>query len=185
MEDSGIIELFFDRDEQAISRSIEKYGSYLHTIAKNILGSKEDAEECVNETWLAAWNNIPPERPGCLRAYFAKITRNIATNMYRRNNSKKRGGGQIGVVFEELSECISDNMSAEDEIENKELVLYINRFLDSLTERDRVMFVRRYFFADDIGEISVRFGVRDNYIRAVLSKTRRKLKKYLEEVYFK
>lgn len=185
MEDSGIIELFFDRDEKAITYSIEKYGTYCYTIANNILGNKEDSEECINETWFAAWNAIPPERPRCLRAYFARITRNIATNIYRKNTSKKRGGGEIGIVFDELSECAADDIIIEDEIEKRELVHYINSFLDALPERERAMFVRRYFFAESIRDIALRFKVRENYIRAMISKTRRKLKKYLEEVYFK
>jgi len=184
MEDKSIIELFNNRDETAILASEEKYGNYCFRIANNILGNNEDSEECKNETWFTAWTLIPPEVPKALKAFFGKITRNIAVNLYHKNNSKKRGGGQYSLVFDELSECITDNKKIDERLQEKELIEYINNFLKKLSKRTRVIFIMRYYSMESIENIAQKTALKPNYVRSVLSRTRSKLKKYLSEVYY-
>ena len=183
MDDNLIIELYNNRDANAITASEEKYGKYCFSIANNILGNNEDSEECTNDTWFTAWGLIPPEVPRVLRAFFGKITRNIALNMYHKNNTKKRGGGQIVLVFDELEECISDSTAVEEKIIAEELVGYINDFLEKLPSKDRIIFVKRYYSMESVESIARMMNLKDNYIRSVLSRTRVRLKKHLNEVY--
>ena len=180
MDDKQIIRLFFERDENAISRSEEKYGKYCHTVAVNILGNSSDAEECVNETWLAAWNNIPPEKPDCLRAYFGRITRNVAIARSRDLKRLKRGGSGENVPLEEIEDFVCGDSDPEKEVGEKELAEAIDGFLASLSKRDRDIFVSRYFLAFPTSEISERFGMKEDYVRTLLSRSCKKLKKYLE-----
>ena len=135
MEDTKIVQLYWDRDPNAIRASATKYGNYCTSIAKNILGNKEDAEECVNDTYLKAWNAMPPHRPNMLSTFLGKITRNLAFNRYKHNNADKRGGSEISAVLDELSECVSGKDNVEQEIEYKELVKTINSFLDTILSR--------------------------------------------------
>ena len=181
MEDNQIIELYWQRDEGAISESSRKYGSYCQSIAFNILQNNEDSEECVNDTWLKAWDSMPPHKPDCLRLFLAKITRNLSFNRYNANKAKKRGGGEMTLVLDELAECISNETDPEEAIINKELNEYIIRFVHTLPERERNIFVRRYFFVDTVKSISKRYGLSENYVSVTLNRTRKMLKKKLKK----
>lgn len=178
MTDEAIIDMYFDRDEEAIRASDIKYGRYCIAVADNILANLEDAEECVNDTWLRAWNAIPPERPNVLKLFFARITRNLAINRYRASNAKKRGCGEITAVLEELEGCISDK-STESMFDSAELSRAVNSFLEELEARERAIFLRRYFFAEDTETIAMRYAIKNGNVRTVLSRTRKKLKAYL------
>lgn len=182
VEDLYIIERFFDRDERAIEYSVKKYGAYCAAIAQRILGDRRDAEECVNDTWLRAWNAIPPERPACLRAFFGKLARNCAISKLHDKNRKKRGGGEVTLVLDELADCLADADGVETEVERRELVSDINAFLHTLSDRDRLIFVLRYFDTLPIRKVAAICGEHENYVRTILSRTREKLRKYLSEV---
>ena len=176
LEDEKIIELYWQRDENAISKTDQKYGAYCQSIANNILQNKEDSEECVNDTWLKAWESIPPQKPVNFRMYLAKIVRNLAFNRFNANRAKKRGGGEMVLVLEELSECIADKTDVEQELIGKELKEYILGFIKELPERDRNIFVRRYFFVDPVKSIAKRYGVSENNVMVILSRIRKLLK---------
>ena len=175
MEDAKIIQLYWDRNEQAIHATADKYGSYCASIAKNILDSREDAEECVNDTYLNAWNAMPPHRPGILSSFLGKITRNLSLNRYKRNTTGKRGGGQAAVVLDEIAELVSDGDSVEREIDRRELAKAIDAFLDGLSARKRNIFVRRYWYFDSISDIASRFGMTENNVSVTLNRLRLKL----------
>ena len=177
MTDEAIIEMYFDRNEAAINKSNEKYGRYCMTIAGSILSDHLDSEECVNDTWLRAWNSIPPERPTYLKLFFAKITRNLAINRYRAANAKKRGGGKIEAILDELSECIG--IDTETEFDMRELSSSVNHFLGTLESRERAIFLRRYFFSEGTETIAVKFGIKKSNVHKILSRTRNKLREHL------
>lgn len=179
--DEKIIDLFFERDDSAVSEIQAKYGKLCFSVAMNILGDREDAEECVNDTYLGAWNSIPPNRPKALSAYLIKITRNLSLKRLRFNRAEKRGGGESALSFDELSECIPDGSDALARIEESELSKHISDFLRSIPETDRRIFVLRYFYCDSIEEISKRFGFGESKVKMKLSRTRSKLRKYLTE----
>ena len=181
MEDERIIQLYFARNEEAISRTAEKYGNYCHAIAENISGSKEDAEECVNDTYLAAWNSIPPEKPAVLRTFLGRITRNLSFDLYRKKHAEKRGGGQLTLILDELEECVSGGNRPEEEWEKKELTAAIHSFLGKLSEEKRAMFLRRYWFADSVSSIADRFGMSPNAVSVSLSRLREKLRDHLKK----
>lgn len=181
MEDSVIVQLYWDRDQRAITETASKYGSYCTSIAKNILGNNEDAKECVNDTYMSAWNSIPPHRPGILSTFLGKITRNISFNRYKHNKAAKRGGNEIVAVLDELSECISGKDNIEQEIEYKELVQSIDSFLDTLSTEKRSIFICRYWYTDSISEIAKQFNMRENTVSMTLNRIRSKLQKYLKE----
>ena len=141
MDDKDIIELYLARNELAIKETADKYGAYCTSIARNILGNEEDAGECVNDTYLNTWDAIPPTRPSIFSAFLAKITRNLAFNVYRRNHAEKRGSGEIALVLDELGECISGKNDVEQEVEKNELIETINSFLENLEPRKRNIFV--------------------------------------------
>ena len=132
MDDNGIIRLYWDRNDQAIRATTEKYGHYCKAIAKNILNSEEDAEECVNDTYLNAWNSMPTHWPEQLAAFLGKITRNLSFNKYRHNHAEKRGGGEMALVLEELADCVSDVDDVEKTIDRQELIKAIDRFVRNL-----------------------------------------------------
>ena len=185
MEDSRIIELYFRRDQEAISATEEKYGAYCFSVAENILQNEEDAEECVSDTYLRAWNSIPPNKPRVLRLFLAGITRNLAIDRYNAKNAEKRGGGEVSAVLDELSECIAAKSDVASDYEGKELGESINRFIKTLPERDGNIFLRRYFFTEPISVIANKYGLRENNIAVILSRTRKKLKTHLiKEGYF-
>ena len=179
MEDEKILQMYFGRDEGAIGATAEKYGSYCTAIARNILSSREDVEECVNDTYLRAWNAIPPHRPGVLRAFLGKITRNLAFHRYRYNTADKRGGGELPLVLEELEGCVSGKESVEEAFDHKALVEDLNSFLEILPEEKRRIFVCRYFYTDSIGDIAQRFGMSYAGVSMTLSRLRSKLHTYL------
>ena len=181
MDDALIVRLYWERNEQAIPATADKYGSYCTSIARNILGSREDAEECVNDTYLNAWNSIPPHRPGVLSAFLGKITRNLSIKRYRHNTADKRGGGQAAVILDEIAEFVSDTDGVEQEIDRRELVKAIDAFLSTLSAEKRGVFLRRYWYFDSISDIASRFGMTENNASVTLNRLRLKLHNYLWE----
>lgn len=178
MNDNSIIDLYQNRDETAIVRTAEKYGSYCKKIALNILGNDQDAEECVNTAYLKVWERIPPEKPNVFYAFLAKITRNTAIDTYRRNNRQKRG---TALIFEELKECIPDNDTPERTAENREVIRAVNGFLEKLPKKNRILFVSRYCCCESIGELALRFGMTENNVTVKLFRIRKQLREYLEK----
>ena len=181
MDDESIVRLYWDRNEAAITESSGKYGTYCTAIAHNILRSMADAEECVNDTWLRAWNAMPPHRPVLLSVFLGKITRNLSFDRYRRLHREKRGGDQIDAVLDELAECVSGGDDTERRWEEKELTEEINRFLSSLPESRRYMFILRYWYADSVADIARRMNVSENNVSVTLSRIRGRLKQRLIE----
>jgi len=179
MEDSAIIELYFARDEQGLTESMKKYGSYCRTIALNVLGDKNDAEETVNDAYFAAWNKIPPENPLCLRAFLGKITRNLSLSRHRDKTRGKRGGGEVNAVYDELENMIAEEEDVSAALEKKELSAAVNRFLHSIDGRDCDIFLARYYFMYKTSEIALKFGLSDAHVRTVLSRKRNELKDFL------
>ena len=181
MDDKAIIRMFFDRDENGLSAASKKYGAYCLKIAKNILGNNEDAEECVNDAYLNAWNSIPPKNPENLAAYLAKIVRNLSFNLYKKNHAEKRGCGQIPLVLDELAEIVSGKENPEKELDGKLLSEKINLFLSQLTAEKRNIFVCRYFYSDSIKDIAEKFDMTENNVSVTLNRLRTKLHNYLIE----
>lgn len=181
MEDSRIVQLYWDRSERAIPATSEKYGGYCTSIARNILGNREDAEECVNDTYLNAWNAMPPHRPAMLSTFLGKITRNLSFNRYKRNTAAKRGHGEAAVVLDELAELVSDADSVEQEVDRKELLRAIDAFLDELPAEKRGIFLCRYWYFDSVADIARRYGKTENNVSVTLNRLRQKLHRYLLE----
>ena len=181
MTDECIVNLYWDRDEAAITETDLKYGKYCFAIAYNILYNKEDSDECVNDTYNKAWNSMPPQRPVILSAFLGKIVRNISLNRYKENNAKKRGGSQLPLILDELGDIASDMPGPEDDLIKKQIVKAINDFLRNLPADKRVMFVRRYWYADDIGAIAKRMGTSANNVSVEIRRIRLKLRGYLTE----
>ena len=179
MEDSKIVELYWHKNENAIKETNSKYGAYCFAIADNILHNKEDSEECVNDTWLNAWNAMPPQKPTKLQMFLAKIIRNLSFNRFNARSAEKRGGGEIVLVLDELAECLASESDVISEYEAKELGQCIRRFVGSLPERDGNVFVRRYFFTEPVAEIAKRYDLTENNVMVILSRIRTKLKKNL------
>ena len=175
MDDQAILDLYFSRSEAAIVQTDAKYGSYCYSIAYHILTDREDSEECVSDTYLAAWNNIPPRRPNVLSAFLGKITRYISINRYKSRSAYKRGGGEMELALEELGECVAGSMDVEAQYAYKETVRTFRRFLDALPETERRVFLRRYWYLDSIREISQRFGFSESKIKSMLHRIRKKL----------
>jgi RNA polymerase sigma-70 factor (ECF subfamily) len=180
MEDDNIIALYFDRDQNAIAETKKKYGGYCFSLADRILENKEDSEECVNDILYSAWNSIPPQRPKYFRMFLAKLTRNRALNRIKADNAQKRGGDEISLIYEELSEFISDGRDTESEIIAKELGQAINSFVKELSEREGDIFIRRYFFIEAVKDIAEGYGLTLANVSMILGRTRKKLKEYLE-----
>lgn len=180
MEDRAIVDLYWSRDPEAIRQTGEKYGGYCRAIARNILPDRRDAEECVNDTWLGAWNAMPENRPSLLAPFLGKITRNLAFTRWRAGHAEKRGGGELPLVLEELGECVSpaDTLQA---VEAAELEEAVNRFLRALPERERDIFLRRYWFAESMADIAKRYGMREATVRTNLFRSREKLRRHLEK----
>ena len=181
MNDHEIIALFFARQEKAISATADKYGRYCHTVAYNILFNRSDAEECVNDTYLGAWNSIPPQRPNHLAAYLGKITRNLALNRYKRNSVAKRGSGQVEIALSELENCIPDNAGVEQAVEDAVIVSVINRFLYADSPKNRNIFIRRYWYLCTIREIADSYEMSESNVKVLLVRMRSELKKQLEK----
>lgn len=176
MEDRQIIELYWQRNADAISETASKYGAYCFQVADNILHDAEDSEECVNDTWLRAWEAMPPGRPDVLRMFLAKITRNLSFDRFRARNTKKRGSGETVLVLDELEECLAGRTDVQTAYEGKELGQCIRRFVRGLSWRDGNVFVRRYFFTEPVSAIAGRYGLTENNVMVILSRTRKKLR---------
>lgn len=175
MDDDQIVDLFWNREESAIEQAAEKYGSYCQTIALNILSNREDAEECVNDTWLRVWNAIPPERPKVFRAWVGKITLRLALNRWQKNHSQKRYAG-LEEVLSELEECLPSDEMIEQQIAVNEITRIINQWLGTLEREDRVIFVRRYWYGDTVKQLALECGVSPGKIAKRLFLLRGKLK---------
>ena len=181
MDDSKIVEMYLARDENAISETKEKYGKYCHYIAYNILNSSLDTEECVNDTYLATWNSIPPSKPKSLRAYIGKIARNIALNRYHLNRAKKRNDG-VELALDELSEAIPDSNTDGRALTDELTLKYaLNTFVGSLKQETREIFVRRYWYLSSIKEIARDYGLTESNVKVTLLRTRELLREYLRK----
>ena len=181
MEDTKIVELFWQRDQSAITQSDKKYGKYCYAIAIGVLSMHEDAEESVNDTWIDAWNSMPPHRPSILSTFLGKITRRIAIDKWRHRTAEKRGGGEIPLVLDELEDCIAHDSDVEKTLEKKRLEEVINRFVHKLPEKDQKVFLCRYFYMDSIESICRQFGFSESKVKSILHRTREKLRRVLRE----
>ncbi|MBO4418381.1 MAG: RNA polymerase sigma factor [Oscillospiraceae bacterium] len=181
MEDRQIVALYWERNPAAIDRTAEKYGSYCTTVARNILQNREDAEECVNDTWLCAWNSIPPNRPENLATFLGRLTRNRAIDRLRSRNSLKRGQGATPLALEELSTVIPAVAGPESELLLEELVQSVNRFLGTLSQKERDVFLCRYWYFDSVAEIGADFGFSESKVKTLLYRTRKKLRQALQK----
>lgn len=181
MDDRLIVGLYWQRDERAIDETKIKYERLLLSISSNILGNRDDAFECVNDTYLQAWNSIPPNKPDPLSAFLSKITRNLSINRYKHLHREKRGGGSADAVLDELSEVVSGRENVEGELDKQELLHAINSFLEGLSEQRRTIFIRRYWYADSVTDIAHDLRMSQGNVSSILMRTRAKLKKHLEE----
>lgn len=180
MQDEKIIQLYWDRDEQAILETSKKYGAYCGSIAGNILHNVEDCRECLNDTWLRIWSIIPPQRPKSLRAFLGKITRNLAFDMYKAQKTQKRGG-EVEFVLFELAQCIASGEQLENRVLAEELKQAINDFVRNLPERERNVFIRRYFFVESAAQIGQRYRISTGNVMVILNRSRKKLRTFLEK----
>ena len=181
MDDLKIIELFFARDEKALTECESAFGRYCKSIAKNILASDEDAEEVLNDTLLRAWKTIPPEEPKSLKVYLGTLARNISLDRYRKMTAEKRGGLEVSLCLEEVEEFLVNTKSISEEFEKREFIKFLNEFLHSLPERECDIFVRRYFYCDSTAAIARKFDIKEPNALVILSRTRKALKKALEK----
>lgn len=182
MEDKMIIDLFWNRDESAIAQTAGAYGRYCWKIAFNILGNEEDVQECLNDTWLGAWNSIPPAKPACLSAFLGKITRNLAISRYRAGHALKRTGDRLSESLDELGECAAyTSNNVEEAVDRSALEDAINRYLDTVSEKQRCLFVRRYFYMDSVADIAAMYGLGQSDVKVTLLRMRRSLQGVLEK----
>lgn len=181
MQDEEIINLIWERCENGLSHLSDKYEKYCHTISYRILKDYQDASECVNDTWLRVWNAIPPKRPAILSAFLAKIVRNLSLNYYTKKHALKRGSGEFELAYEELEECIQSRNTMEEQFKYNWLVESIKEFLMQQSAQNRIVFIRRYFYLDDIKSISVKLGIREGTVKSILSRTRKSLGEWLKE----
>lgn len=181
MEDTRIIDLYWTRSEKAIAETSAKYGKYCYAIAYNILSNPQDADECVNDTYLKVWNLIPPNRPTILSAFLGKIVRRVSIDKWRSRNVGKRGSGEIIVALEELSECVPSSDNVEKAVEAAELERIIGSFVMSLPVMERRVFICRYWYLDSLGEICQQFGFTQSKVKMMLHRTRGKLLLYLKK----
>ena len=181
MEDAQIVDLYWTRSEYAITETAVKYGNYCYAIAYRILANSEDADESVNDTFLNAWNAMPPHRPSILSTFLGKITRRLSIDKWRRGSAEKRGSGELPLALEELNDCVPARESVEQAIECKELASAINRFLAALPETERDLFICRYWFLASIREISKQFHMSESSVKTTLFRIRSKLLTYLQK----
>ena len=174
MEDAAIVSLYWARDERALSESSEKYGTFCAGIAHGILKNPEDAEECVNDTWLRAWDAIPPARPSPLRAFLGRITRNLSFDRWRAARAAKRGGGQTEALLDELSECLPGG-TVEQDFDARRTAAAISRFLRTEPPLRRQLFLRRYWYGDSVAELAARFRMREGTVKSTLARLRTRL----------
>lgn len=181
MEDSEIIGLYWRRSEQAVEATAEKYGGYCAAIAGRVLNDPEDAKECVNDTWLSAWNSIPPQKPEKLSVYLGRLTRNLSLNRAKARAAEKRGGGQRELALAELEECVPDPRGVEETVEERELTAALNRFLRAQSEPRRSIFIRRYWYLVPVRELAGEYGMSENAMASLLFRMRGKLRRFLEQ----
>ena len=179
MEDAEIIELYWQRDQRAVDETHGKYGGFLTNIAWNILRSRSDAEECVNDTYLNAWNAIPPARPSALRAWLGRIARNLSLDRWRRDRTERRGDG-MEVLLGELADCVPAPHGPEQTLEDREIAALISAFLRRQPAENRVIFLRRYWYGEDLGTIAGALGCGQGKVKSSLFRTRKALRAYLE-----
>lgn len=180
MDDSSILRLYFERSEFAVEQTSQKYGDFCYTIAYGILKNNLDAEECVNDTYMQAWNSIPPAQPKNFSAFLAKITRNLALSRYRKNKALKRSGCQVDTALEELSECVYSQNDVEESFDEAHALDAVNKFLAKQSDAKRNVFIRRYWFFDSIKDIAQRYGMSESAVKMSLKRTREALKNFLE-----
>ncbi len=181
MSDNEILELYINRDEDAITKTAEKFGRYCRKISFGIIRNDEDVEECLNDTYLKTWNSIPPQRPECLATYIGKIVRNLSIDKYKSYNAQKRGNGQVSVALAELEDCIAASSGVEQAIEEKFLTEAINNYLHTQTREKRNIFIRRYWYIHSIKEISDAYEMSESKVTTILFRMRNELKHYLEK----
>ena len=181
MEDKDIIALFWKRSENAIQETAKKYGRYCHYIAYKILYNEQDSEECVNDTYLNAWGNIPPHNPARLSTYLGKITRNLALNKWNYYHAEKRGNGQIAVVLEELQDCLPSAQTVERMVDEMHFADALNAFLSSLSKQKRIIFIRRYWYMCSIKEISRDFNMSESKTKMMLLRLRNEFREHLRK----
>ena len=181
MEDREIIDLYWQRDESAITETSAKYGRFCYSIAHSILDSREDSEECVNDTYLGAWRAMPPHKPDILSAFLGKITRRLSLKKWRARSAARRGGGSAALSMTELEDCIPDGRSIDEHIELSHLTASINTFLSALPDNERRIFLRRYWYFDSIDAICARFGFGKSKVKMTLKRTRDRLRAHLEK----
>ena len=181
MDDSKIIDLYWERSETAIIETSKKYSRYCHSISYNILRNNEDSEECVNDTYLRAWKAMPPKRPNCLTTFLGKITRNLSLDKYKQYNAEKRGLGQTESVLSELDEIVPSTSSVEQAIEENELTGALNHFLATLPKQKQIMFMQRYWYLMSIREIAEQADESESQVKSTLYRTRNSLKVFLEK----
>ncbi len=181
MDDNEILDLYFARSEQAIVETDQKYGSYCFHIASHILSNPSDAEESVNDTYYSAWKLIPPRRPQRFSTFLGKLTRNHSIDRWRKNTAGKRGNGQTQLLLDELEECVAGSESPETDLMRKELASALNRFLRRLPEKDRTVFLLRYYYANSQMEIAQKTGLSSNQVKYILQRTRKNLAATLQK----
>ena len=181
MEDAAIVDLYWQRSDQAISETDHKYGRYCHAIAYNFVKNKEDAEECVNDTWFRAWNSMPDKRPSVLSTFLGAITRHLAISVYRGKTSQKRGSGEMPLALDELSECVPTGADLEQEYEIKEFEEAVGMFVESLPEAEQKVFVARYWYLAPVSEIAEKMHFTQGKTKSMLFRIRNKLREYLRE----
>ena len=181
MNDKNIVDLYFNRDEEAITQTDKKYGRYCYSIAYNILTNKEDAEESVSDTYMTAWRAIPPRRPSVLSTFLGKITRHISIDRWRERSATKRGGGEVLLALEELNDSVAGMQNVEMDYERKEIVKAYVKFLDTLPITERRVFLCRYWYVESIETIADKFGFSQSKVKTILYRTRAKLRKQLAE----
>ncbi len=179
--DEGILDLYFERSEEAIELTMAKYGPLLRSLAWNVLRDQEDVEECVNDTYLAAWNSIPPERPQYFKAYLCRIARNASLDKLRAKKRGKRGGGQISLIFEEMEEVLASGSDPARALESAELGRLISSYLRRQPDRRRIIFLKRYYYASSLKEIAREEKTTEGAVKVLLYRMRGELKKELEE----
>ena len=181
LSDEQIIDLYFAREERAIAETDKKYSAYLHTVAFNILSNEQDAEECLQDTYLRTWNAIPPERPSIFHAFLAKITRNLSLNRYKAAKRQKRVPSEASVSLDELEECVPDGQTFSRELQSAAIARVINRYLDCVSDRRMYVFISRYFYSLTIGQIAKRLSCSPALVNRELAEIRRELRILLEE----
>ena len=181
MEDKQIIDLYFQRNEQAIRETARKYGNYCLSIAGNILQNYADAEETVNDTYIGAWNSIPPHRPAILSTYLGKITRRLALKRWKATRTRKRGGGETALALEELAGCIPSDFDVESRMELAELARILNGFIRNLPQTEQQVFLQRYWYLDSVADIALRHGFTQSKVKSMLFRTRNKLHAHLQK----